>query len=361
MIADIILRIAAMERTEEDAYRPRPSSAGPHRCIRQMVYHGLGVQRQPLPGRAVLIFDDSSWHEELTADWIRKSAFRLHSQQMEVTMPDEATGITLSGHIDGIITDMLEIDRLFEHKAINHFTFQKYVNGEIPLDYVVQCCLYIRGLHTVIPMLNEAVLLVKNKNTAQYMEFIIRYDHDTDTAAVVCRTISTGETFEMGDTFENITGDAFNKFKTVQNCIETKKLPPRQYDRFDDKDGWHCDYCGWGGVCWEGYEKEFQDLKIEGMLPGEIADMVRYYKELGAQKKDIENEYNDMMDRIKASMEGNGHREGVAGEYVCRLKIESRNSIDKSRLTAQEIQKATKTSTFKRLYISTNKEGSHAE
>ena len=43
MIADIILKVAAMERTEEDAYRPRPSSAGPQRCIRQMVYHGLGI------------------------------------------------------------------------------------------------------------------------------------------------------------------------------------------------------------------------------------------------------------------------------------------------------------------------------
>ena len=79
MLAEIIPKIAGMEQNEWD-FKPRPSSAGPERCIRQMVYHGLGFPSEPLSGRAILVFDDSSWHEELTLDWLRKSAFKIHSE-----------------------------------------------------------------------------------------------------------------------------------------------------------------------------------------------------------------------------------------------------------------------------------------
>ena len=82
MLAEILPKIAQMEYKEYD-FRPRPSMAGPERCSRQMVFHGMGVSRSPMPGRAVMVFDDSSWHEELTADWLRKTAYKLHSQQKE--------------------------------------------------------------------------------------------------------------------------------------------------------------------------------------------------------------------------------------------------------------------------------------
>lgn len=356
MLADIILKVAEMESQQEQEYRPRPSLAGPQRCIRQLVYHGLCVPRKPIPGRAVLIFDDSSWHEELTADWIRKSAFQLHSQQMPVTIKDEATGIVLPGHIDGIITDILTVDRLLEHKAINHFTFQKYCAGEIPLDYVAQCCLYIRGLQADNPSISEAVLLVKNKNTAQYMEFLIHYHREADMATILNRTMSWGETIDMGDSIENITREAFDKFHLIDTHIKAKTLPARQYDRYDDETGWHCDYCGWGGLCWEGYEHEFESLKADGMLSAEIEDMVRYYKELGAQKGDIEKEYKALSEQIKKLIEDSGHRQGKAGDYLCKLKLQETRTIDKSLLTPAEIQKATKVNQSKRLYVSHAKE-----
>lgn len=63
MIADVIPKLAEFER-KDLSYRPRPSAAGPDRCIRQMVYHGLGIPKEPLPGRALLVFDDSSWYYE---------------------------------------------------------------------------------------------------------------------------------------------------------------------------------------------------------------------------------------------------------------------------------------------------------
>jgi len=119
MIADIILKVAAMQGEEEGnhAYYPRPSLAGPERCIRQMVFWGMGIERQALPGRAVMIFDDSSFHEDLTGDWIRKSAFQLHSEQMKVDV-GEKYGIYLQGSIDGIITDLTGQDIISPFRSI---------------------------------------------------------------------------------------------------------------------------------------------------------------------------------------------------------------------------------------------------
>jgi len=77
VLADVILKIAGQfQEKEETAYYPRPSLAGKERCTRQLVYHGLNVPKEPLAGRAVMIFSDSSFHEDLTADWIRKSAYQ---------------------------------------------------------------------------------------------------------------------------------------------------------------------------------------------------------------------------------------------------------------------------------------------
>jgi len=324
MIADIILKVAAMQGEEEGnhAYYPRPSLAGPERCIRQMVFWGMGIERQALPGRAVMIFDDSSFHEDLTGDWIRKSAFQLHSEQMKVDV-GEKYGIYLQGSIDGIITDLTGQDIHFEHKAINHFTFQKYWAGEIPLDYISQTCLYNLGLKKDNPDIRTSVLLVKNKNTSQYLEYLIDYYGDTDNAIIRERTNSQGETIAMGEVIENITDNAFQKFAQVQDYISKKTLPKRQYDL----DSWRCDYCGWKEKCWDGWEAEFNELKTDEMLPSDIADMVRYYRELGGQKSDIEKEYDALKDQIKKLMKDNNMREGRSSEYVCRLLLQHRKEF----------------------------------
>ena len=103
MLADILHKLST---EEEHPYYPRPSLAGPERCVRQLVYQGLGMPKEPLPGRTYHVFDDGTFHEELTADWIRKSAFQIHSQQMGVDCGTEQ-GIHLQGSIDGVITDIV--------------------------------------------------------------------------------------------------------------------------------------------------------------------------------------------------------------------------------------------------------------
>ncbi|MDP2366348.1 MAG: hypothetical protein Q8M94_21555, partial [Ignavibacteria bacterium] len=177
MIADIIHKVVQMGAEEEHSYHPRPSMAGPERCIRQMVYHSLNIGREPLPGRSLMIMDDSRWHEELTADWIRKTAYQFSSQQMKVEIGFMGSP-AMSGNIDGILTDMAGQDILLEHKALNHFTFQRLEDGGLPLDYLTQCALYLRGVQTVNPDLKNGLLLVKNKNTSAYLEFLLIYESD---------------------------------------------------------------------------------------------------------------------------------------------------------------------------------------
>jgi CRISPR/Cas system-associated exonuclease Cas4 (RecB family) len=347
MLADIIPKIAGQFDNEDSRFNPRPSLAGPDRCTRQMVYWGLEIPREPFPGRAMLVFNDSSWHEELTADWIRKSAFQLHSEQMEVKVSSPGFDFELTGHIDGIITDIMGEDFLWEHKAINHFTFQMYWDREIPADYIAQTCCYIRGAQSLNPNLNKAVLLIKNKNTAQYLEYLIYYDSQLDRATVVEIVNSKGDKKVLGQMTENIIQSVFKKFQDVKTCIKDRRLPKRDYFI----DNWHCEYCGWGKVCWEGYQKEFKELRTGEMLPGEIADMLRYYKELGGQKSDIEKEYKSLSEKVKATMKEIGAREGKAGEYLCKLNLIETNRLDKELLTQSEIEKATVKGFQERLYV----------
>ena len=352
MIADIIPKIASeyfKEKQGEKPFYPRPSSAGPERCIRQMVYHGLNIPPAPLPGRAVLVFDDSSWHEELTAEWIRKSAFHLHSEQMEV----DCRPPMKTGEIDGIITDVLQVDRLLEHKAINHFTFQRFWdNSELPEDYLAQCAIYAEGLQKVNPEIHKCVLLVKNKNTAQYMEYELEYDQQVDSLKILQKTRSTGEIITINEIRHDIIQKACDKFDKILEYIEKKTLPKRQYDI----DHWRCEYCGWHKKCWENYEKEFNELKTAQMLPEEIADMVQHYKELSEQKKNIEDEYDNLRAQIKTIMKENNSRDGIAGKYTCRFKLYKTSKIDKSLLTEKEIERAKKTGFSERLFISKRKE-----
>jgi DNA-binding protein len=347
MIADILHKIASMEQKEETRYYPRPSLAGPERCIRQLVYWGLRVPREPLPGRTLHVFDDGVIHEKLVANWIRKSAYQLFPEHIQMKVDCGQKGnIHLIGHIDGLLTDISGKNILWENKSINHFTCQRFWDGAIPYDYITQVCLYLKGLQKVNPDISDAVLLIKNKNTSAYLEFLITWIPDK--AIITKRIDSNGETINMNVEIPNIVNNAFLKFQQVEDYIQRKTLPKRQYENND----WHCGYCGWYQHCWKDYRKEFKELKTDAMLPNEAADMVRYYKELGGQKSDIEREYKKLAGEIKKLMKGSDIREGAAGEYMCRLKLIDNNRLDKTLLTPEEIERATVKGFQERLYVS---------
>jgi hypothetical protein len=111
MLVELLMPIAEMMNQNEDErqYYHRPSAAGPDRCIRQMVYQARGQEKdKELSGRTLHVFNDGNFHELLTADWIQKSAFTLHSAQMKIKV--SMLGLTIGGSIDGVVTDILGVE-----------------------------------------------------------------------------------------------------------------------------------------------------------------------------------------------------------------------------------------------------------
>ncbi len=315
MLADILVKVASDQGKEEGQapYRPRPSSAGPERCIRAMAYHANGTPRAPLPGRSILVFDDSSWHEELTADWIQKTAFRIHSRQMAVDTPCGR------GHIDGVITDLLNVDRLWEHKAINHFSFNRYWEGTYPLDYFTQCALYVKGLQAVNPSIQEALLLIKNKNTAQYMEFLLRYDVAKDSLRIVEMVRSDGERKQPEFEYHGILEDAVAKFAAVELFRSAGDLPPRPFEFGTE---FPCSYCLWNKTCWDGFAEEFNAMP-DGAELG-IAELVSRFQAVKGDEARAKEEKDAIREQILARLAALNVRGGRAGEFVVTAKVQKR-------------------------------------
>jgi len=340
MLAEILPRIAQMDYKEYD-FRPRPSLAGPEKCIRQLVMWGLGIPRSPLPGRAVMVFDDSSWHEELTADWLRKTAYKLHSQQM----PVQCRAPMGKGKIDGVITDIEEVDRLLEHKAVSHFSFQRLWDGPLPMDYLTQVAIYLDGLQEVNPEIEEGILLIKNKNTAAYIEYTVKYEWDALGIAEIIN--SQGEHKPVNTVVLGIYQDAIDKFEDVLSHIADKHLPKRQYEMND----WHCEYCGWFGKCWENYEQEFNDLPVDVVLDDGVAELCRRYKEVGELSKE-----KDLISKtLKDLMKEKDARKARAGDFIISRSLGKSKRIDKELIPPDILAKAEKESMFEKLTVSKGK------
>lgn len=368
MLADVIIKAAGMEKHKRGMYYPRPSSSGPDRCIRQMVYHGRQIPEDTqMADRMVLTLDDSSWHEHLTADWIQKTAYRLNSQQMPIDiqiLPFMPVPISLDrpfewddpeqpeipsseyveylfsrnykwcrdcrkpiplniyhGHIDGVVTDMLEVDRHYEHKALNHFTWQRLASGEAPKDYIAQCCDYVFGLQKVNPSIRESILLVKNKMTAQYLEYVIDYDSEKDSAVIKGISVSYGEVTQIGEVFENIRSSSINKFAEIQKHIVAGTIPARPFEFGTE---FPCSYCSWRDTCWSTYADEVQAISANEADLNEIADTARLYKELGGHISDMKDQQDEIRNSIILKLHEHNSRHGKAGEYDIELKLSKR-------------------------------------
>lgn len=325
MLADILLKVAAMEAREkpDGEWYPRASLAGPDRCIRQQVYwHGKTPKDKEVNDRIWHIFDDGQWQEELMIQWIEKSGFQIHSRQMEVVGWDGEPKILC--HVDGVITDMLGVDRLLECKGLNHFTFQSFWDQKAyPLDYFTQCALGSRGIQQINPAAVEIVLLIKNKNTSGYIEYLMHYDSPNDTLTVKRLQRHTGEIADVSLTITNICADAAAKFHNIQAHVTAGTIPDRPFEPGD----WHCDYCSWATTCWHGFVGELSSLAEKVELEPEVEDMLRYYNQLGAELKEQEEEKDKIRDQIKELLIAKGAKRGKAGNYTASLIRTEKSSV----------------------------------
>ena len=77
--------------------------------------------------------DDSTWHEELVLNWIAKSTFHLHSQQLELTCATttfQGQPFPIKGHMTASSRTSWELIAFLELKAVEHFTLHSlYAEG----------------------------------------------------------------------------------------------------------------------------------------------------------------------------------------------------------------------------------------
>lgn len=308
MLSEAIKLVAEETQEDRQAYRHRPSAAC--KCIRALVYHANGVEPKPLPGRALLVFDDSKWHEELTANWIRKTAYRLHSEQMKVDIC-EINGTTMSGSIDGIIQDLAGREYLWEHKAINHFAFQRIENDAAAgHEYYVQCALYLCGLHTLQPDINSGILCVKNKNTAQYLEYLV----EANWPDIEVYSIAGTQKVDLVYGVANVIQTCKEVFAAVDWHVIEHTLPSRPYQR----DDWHCSYCGWQEPCWSSYRQEIQDMP-ENQDLSKVFESNQLFEEcltLQATKALVERQLASCKTAIKQILDAKQVRGGRYGDIV---------------------------------------------
>lgn len=357
MLAEVLHKITEMDQESQYKYSPRPSMAGPQRCIRSLDYYAQGFPPAPFPGRALTVMEDSSWHEELIKEWVRKSAYGLHSEQMHINIP---MGLPLrerrcmvkingrecgqvikagcaAGHIDGVITDMLGVDRILEIKAVSHFGFQAIWNGEIPLDYIYQTTHYLEGIQEFNPAINEGLLFFKNKNQAQYLDILLLYEKEKDELFIGKMTLSTGESQDINVTIPDMLKDSRGKFQEIEQYKIEKKLHNRQYT-FDN---WHCEYCRWGAKCWDGWEQEIQavpDTLNFDEDSGLIADCSKLIS-LKEEGKNAKTEIEKIEDRLKTAIMGKA-RHGKAGSYLWGLRPQFRSSLNKDKIAPEVVAAA---------------------
>jgi len=360
MLADLIVKLAQMEQ-KDVPYSHRCSSASfGSRCLRSQVYHALKIPPKPFPGRAILIFEEGTWAEELTEDWIRKSVYKVHSEQFDV-VPYQVNGKDVSGHIDWLLTDPNGEDFLIEHKAFNRFTFDSWEEGKsIPADQISQCCHYLVGLKKFLGKIIRAILLVKNKDTSRFIEYIIEYDDQTDIAkARLFRMNYQDNPFgvleEREETFlEGVIQKAKFRFEEIDKYVETKTLPKRQYSIND----WHCSYCRWFGVCYENYKKEVDNRKdVISLNEKDIVAKALDLREL----MDATNVNNKKMTVLKNEllivMKDKQAKKALAGKVDIEYEYKEEAKFSKTRLTREEIARASKVETSESVSVKWHKDG----
>lgn len=378
MLASLLVKIAADEAREREpqAYRIRPSGITVEhkgewhgKCPRAAVYHRLNFPPAPRPGRMELVLGDSSWAEHLTNDWIRKSVYRLHSEQMGIDcltvdgvtlppwrcevchkhscftrhsaadMPIEDCSFCLypgdlvHGHIDGILQDLEGYERVYEHKAINHFAFNRYWDGELPIGYITQPCFYLIGLKKLLVELKEILLLIKCKNTSQYLDYLIEYDQERDVALVKEVEHSGYGKKILGIELPGLVVSAVENWKRTERFYQESKelgkavLPLRPFDH----DSWQCSYCEYSEICWSGYEAEFQELATGVEFDYDFAGMCRDERQLAAEETVVKTKREEIRTTIKKWLHQMDTRSGRAGEYLIDLSLATRSKFDSDR------------------------------
>jgi hypothetical protein len=209
---------------------------------------------------------------------------------------------------------------------VSHFSFESFwQQKELPDDYFAQLTIYTRALSRDLPDLKRHILLVKNKNTAGFLEYLSEYDHAADRLTVQRMTRHTGEVIDLGIVYERIVEQAIEKFRQVEDHAISGTLPARPYE----SDHWRCRYCLFRETCWENYSAEVKSNAVKEVVPldGEDAARVQQYYALQRSIKEIERQKDELNKALVDALLGRGITKAVAGDLKINVSVIERSTI----------------------------------
>ena len=385
-LSDLIPKIASMEnekireerrsKNKEDKYRHWASNASygakGSDCLRKILYYALKIPREKMSDRFYLTMDDSSWHEYLTLDWLSKSVYQIHSKDL-LLEPFVVNGETVRCRIDTMLTDPSGNDVVIEHKALNDGGWGKYYGGtEIPWDYFCQTVSYIVGLHKITGKWVPGILLIKNKNSARYLEYHCIYKPENDTLYVQLYTVDWDDNPEgvalptlmrlhvtekgyivakpdlaPGTRYwtyilpiADITKRIIANYEKRDKYISENKLPAREYDITD----WHCSYCGYKYVCWGNYKEEIAKRKVDYSITDEkILEKSESLNNIKETIKILEKQEKILTAELTVFMQNQDVKSASAKRYGLELKESEMTKLDKKKIPLEILAAATVT------------------
>jgi hypothetical protein len=169
---------AKVEATYEELYIPRRhlglSEVG-HKCPRYLWYAHHGQESTPPPGRVLRLFGMGDMIESSAVYDLDLAGYTVTDRQAEVVVAD--AGITLMGHIDGVIRGITKQPHLLEIKSSNDKRFKELVKlgsyEKWDEKYRAQIHVYM-----VLKKLKRCLVWVENKNTSEIYTERIAVDKD---------------------------------------------------------------------------------------------------------------------------------------------------------------------------------------
>lgn len=343
---------AAQMGLSESTYRPRPSMAGPERCLRQIVYKGLHIEGTPFGARLSMVLHDGNAHEEVSIDVLNRTLLHIHEEQRPINIvnampwrthlpnytcsvcppingqPISIPATTMHGHIDYLGRDLFETDHLGEHKGVVSHIFKRYWEGEKdPLDYFTQIAFYLRGLHEDGLPIHDGGLLIKNKDTSAYLEFEFQYQYDSDTLIVPTITYAPGLMQRViNKTYEGLFHNALEKFRVADQYIADRTLPPR----LDDDDDTRCIYCPFQELCWADYQRP--PLTQELALRPDLIPIAQEFFTLGEELKPKTKRHEELKDTLITEMTILKAKRALTEDLEITLTYGTQERIDQDRL-----------------------------
>lgn len=344
---DIEIPAIAKKQQEIHPYRVRVSNSGA--CPRQLYYHATGAEARQHSGRMMLVFDDGSVHEDASVKWLELSNYSIHNRQLPLdigivsgisastksycqTCEREIAACILHGHIDGTF-EYDDETILFEHKAIGQPAFDALVK-EYPVGYVLQCASYLRGLNNIDIPAKHAVLLLKNKNRAEYRQIWITYDFKTDTVVATRDWDDFSEDLEI----KNATQKVIDLHRVVDEAVKAETPPKRPYDYED----WHCKFCQYQAVCWDGYDVEVSKMSKDVELENsdDIRPIVAEFSEKRKLKSSLDKEVKELRRKLKKVLTERGIKKATVSGVKFGIRVIRKSKLDEDLLPEKVKEKA---------------------